>query len=272
MSNLTAEQVQSMLEQLHEHFAQPVLPVEKYCEAFRAWANAVDEAVLRDPTSEELKGKSERIQAVRLDISKSNMLYRLLYLGEPVRTEMCPIHKGRWSGCVGPERECPHCMSGSDVTGWKTPTAEDRTNSMQKTFETVYGPPSKPIFVQLLGSTLLDSPGMAAPDKRPFIYTVTSIDVQDPKQFPKSRCWGWFESLEQAEEYLYKDYGDIHEGGTNKFAVIEKCESGICPSTYKSEDRWYRFILVEGQDFKYTVERLESQPEELGGCIGWGLG
>jgi hypothetical protein len=269
MARFTTEQVQAMMEVLEQHFHQPVLPVERYCEALRAWANAVEEAVERDPTNEELKGKNERIRAVRLDISKSNMLYRLLYLGEPVRTEMCPVHKGRWSGCVGPEQECPHCMSGSDVTGWKVPSAEDRANAMQKAFETVYGPPSKPTLVYL-GSTLLDSPGMAAPDKRPFIYTVTAIDVQH--EHPNPRCWGWFESMEQAEELLYKDYGDIHEGGTNKFAVIEKCESGICPSTYKSEDRWYRFIPVDGQDFKYTVERLEAQPEELGGGIGWSLG
>lgn len=131
---------------------------------------------------------------------------------------------------------------------------------------------SKPVVVQYMGSTLLDSPGMAAPEKRPFIFTITSIDVQDPNRHPHARCWGWFETLEQAEEYLYKDYGDIHEGGTNKFAVIEKCESGICPSTYKSEDRWYRFIRVEGQEFVFTVERLTEQPEELGGGIGWGLG
>jgi hypothetical protein len=126
---------------------------------------------------------------------------------------------------------------------------------------------------EYLGSTLLDSPSMAPADKRPFIFTITSLslDAQHPTRHPRSRCWGWFETLEQAEEYLFKDYGDIHEGGNNTYAVIEKAESGICPSLYDSERRWYRFIPVEGQDFKMTVERIE-QPEEYAGICGWGLG
>jgi len=110
-----------MLAQLREHFGQPVMPVSHYCDAFKAWQKAIEDAVERDPTNEELRGKLERISDVSLDVFKSNLLYRLLYLGEPVRKEMCPIHKGRWSGCVAPERECQHCMSGADVTGWVHP-------------------------------------------------------------------------------------------------------------------------------------------------------
>jgi hypothetical protein len=269
-ADLTQKQVEAMLLQLREHYHQPVMPVGAYCDAFRSWLTAIEDAVKREPGSLELSGMLERLRDVQTDVFKSNMLYRLLYLGEPVRTEMCPIHKGHWSGCASPERECPHCMSGSDVTGWVGPTQADRTNAMKEAFGKIYGPPSKPVFVYL-GSTLLDAPGMAASDKRPFIFTVTSLDCQEEGRHPKSRCWGWFETWEQAEEYLYKDYGDIHEGGTNKFAVIEKSESGICPSTYDTERRWYRFIRLEDQDFKWTVERIEPPEEYLGVC-GWGLG
>jgi len=126
---------------------------------------------------------------------------------------------------------------------------------------------------EYLGSTPLDSPGMASPETRPFIFTITSIQVLGPDRHPSSRCWGWFETLEQAEEYLVSDYGDIHEGGTNNLAVIEKSESGICPSFYGEERRWYRFVRVE--DFvlanKWTVTRIE-QPDEYRGIYGWGLG
>jgi len=124
---------------------------------------------------------------------------------------------------------------------------------------------------EYLGCVPLDSPSMAPAEKRPFIFTVTSVDCQDPNRHPNSRCWGWFETLEQAEEYLFKDYGDIHEGGANKFAVIEKSESGICPMMYDAERRWYRFVRVGGHDFKWTAERVEC-PEEFVGVVGWGLG
>lgn len=124
-------------------------------------------------------------------------------------------------------------------------------------------------------SVPLDSPKMEPSEKRPFIFTVTSLDIQrklpnGQPAHPTSRCWGWFETLEQAEEYLYKDYGDIHEGGTNTWAVIEKSESGICPSFYQSETRWYQFVRNEASN-GYTVQRIEC-PEEFENTLGWGLG
>jgi len=55
---------------------------------------------------------------LRLSIIKSCLLHRMIYLGEPLRTEKCPIHQGQWSG-IKFER-CPH---GCDATcgcstGW----------------------------------------------------------------------------------------------------------------------------------------------------------
>ena len=104
----------------------------------------------------------------------------------------------------------------------------------------------------------------------PFIFTLTSIDMQD--KYPKSRCWGWMETLEDAEEYLYKDFGDIHEGGTNKYAVIEKCEPGVCPMKYKNEDRWYRFVRLHGLDHGFTVILLDGKPEDVDCGIGISMG
>lgn len=53
---------------------------------------------------------------MRLAIYKSNLLSRLIYSGEQLRTTPCPKHKGRWSGCVW-DAQC-ECMCGSNVTGW----------------------------------------------------------------------------------------------------------------------------------------------------------
>lgn len=46
-------------------------------------------------------------------IEKSSLLYRLLYLGEPLRTQKCPVHLGVWHG-IQPV-PCPH---GCGLTGW----------------------------------------------------------------------------------------------------------------------------------------------------------
>lgn len=53
---------------------------------------------------------------LRVAIRKSNLLYRLLYGGEPLRTQPCPEHQGVWSGIGTPDKpDCPH---GCGFTGW----------------------------------------------------------------------------------------------------------------------------------------------------------
>lgn len=138
---LSDQEVTWMLAQLREHFREPVMPVSRYCEKLRAWALAVEQAVKRTEGSEREghRAMRERIHAVRLDITKSNLLYRLLYLDEELRTEPCPTHKGSWSGCVPPDRACPYCMSGNNVTGWIDPNAVNRKNAMIVSFAAAYG-------------------------------------------------------------------------------------------------------------------------------------
>lgn len=67
---------------------------------------------------------------LRLRITKSCLLKRLLYIGEPLRTVPCPVHKGRWQGCF--MEPCPHgCDTCGCTTGWLPPApkapAEKRT-------------------------------------------------------------------------------------------------------------------------------------------------
>lgn len=56
---------------------------------------------------------------LRITIEHSCLLYRMVYLGEPIRTEACPLHKGRWSG-IRFTSPCPHgCDTACGcVTGW----------------------------------------------------------------------------------------------------------------------------------------------------------
>jgi hypothetical protein len=102
---LTPEEAEAMLERLSEHFRVPVQPVSRYCDSLRTWARCIRE---RDG------GRSDLCQAIdraEMEIRKSSLLARLIYGGEPLRTRVCPVHKGRWSGLA----PCPH---GCESTGW----------------------------------------------------------------------------------------------------------------------------------------------------------
>ena len=89
---------------------------EDYCEKFEQWAQACMTDLPAD--DEHMKGWREEFrqhyQFIYTAIKKSNLLSRLIYEGEKIRTKPCPIHQGRWSGWHYPE-VCPH---GCDFTGW----------------------------------------------------------------------------------------------------------------------------------------------------------
>src|SRR5690606_24282244 len=90
-----------MLKQLSEHYGEAVMPVSQYCDAFRKYASALREN----------KGRSDLVEAfntVLRSIPKSNLLARLIYGGEQLRSRKRPIHKGRWSGCImSASSDCP---------------------------------------------------------------------------------------------------------------------------------------------------------------------
>lgn len=86
-----------------------VRPVAVYCAAFDAY----------------LSGRADRSDpagaycgTLRTRISKSCLLDRLLYVGEPLSATPCPLHKGKWSGL-----HTTHCPHGCDMacgctSGW----------------------------------------------------------------------------------------------------------------------------------------------------------
>lgn len=66
--------------------------------------------------------RAKTISQVFLWIRKSDLLDRLLYQGQKLRTERCPVHDGRWSGLEHPTNYCEH---GCGFTGW-LPEPEDK--------------------------------------------------------------------------------------------------------------------------------------------------
>ena len=105
----------------------PTLKAEEFCEAFYTWAEACQTELSTDDEDQKQWRKefANHWGYIELAIHKSCLLDRLIYAREPLRTEMCPVHKGKWSGCVWEKLECG-CQFGSNVTGWLTPSAKQQ--------------------------------------------------------------------------------------------------------------------------------------------------
>ena len=86
-------------------------------------AREVLEIVHKDPTPRERQimellsdeEADHQVDRTFLSIRKSNLLARLLYAGEKLRSQACPEHKGKWSGIEWPDKPCPHKCQ---MTGW----------------------------------------------------------------------------------------------------------------------------------------------------------
>ncbi len=143
VGKLSDEEVKEMLAKLSKHFGEPVMPVGQYCAALNLWASALrmKSDRLTAFARAEVKRSADRaasdaadeafkfanaVDWVFMHIGKSNLLSRLIYEGESLRTEICSVHKGRWSGCAWPEKDADACACqrmqrgaiGSNVTGW----------------------------------------------------------------------------------------------------------------------------------------------------------
>ena len=106
---MTNEEAEALLAQLSKHYA---------------WRGALGERLARmkkDPKEDYADVERQEkllstMESIEFMIQKSSLLGRILYGGEKLRTEMCPVHEGRWSGCEFPMHNvCPHKC---ELTGW----------------------------------------------------------------------------------------------------------------------------------------------------------
>lgn len=90
-------------------------PVEAnvICHSLHIWLKGVRDG-MRAMGSED---KAQMVAGLVTAVEHSNLLARLIYGQEPLRTVMCPKHKGKWSGCNFSKEPCA-CQCGADVTGW----------------------------------------------------------------------------------------------------------------------------------------------------------
>lgn len=118
--SLSKREADQMLEILTRHFNERVAPVSEYCQGFYDWQQAIkaklerlkanpDEYTVMD--ADYWQSISEALTTIGQAVAKSSMLWRRIYGGEPLRTRMCPAHKGRWVGIGNPACGCQD-------TGW----------------------------------------------------------------------------------------------------------------------------------------------------------
>jgi hypothetical protein len=114
-------EAQEVLARLEHFYKDPVLPLSRFCAAIELWMDCV----IKNNTDPEPLGKGptrflrqpyfKHLNRIRIDIRKSNLLGRLLFAKEQLRTRMCPAHRGHWNGDAMFFEKCPHLCDG---TGW----------------------------------------------------------------------------------------------------------------------------------------------------------
>lgn len=107
---MTDAEAEAMLVELAKHYGQPVMPVKRYCDAIKTWAECVVAKHQKGPGGSTYGQEYYTyLRRIIVDIRKSNLLYRLIYIGEKFRPVPCPTHLGE--PCLG---DCKDC----DRTGW----------------------------------------------------------------------------------------------------------------------------------------------------------
>jgi len=134
------EKAQEMLKILSDYYKCPVMPITIYCDTLSKWKHLLLENGMKRQEENEkdtiLLDLYSQVSSAFMAITKSNLLSRLLYEGEELRTKKCPVHQGQWSGCRWEVQECATifypqgCMSGSNITGW-LPEQKDRLKQIE---------------------------------------------------------------------------------------------------------------------------------------------
>lgn len=115
--SLTAAEVAMYEDALTRHYGERVAPVSAVCGALQSYVSALRESGEDGPfPADAAEAIREHGPTMFMFARKSNLLYRLIYAGLPLRTKKCPEHKGHWTGCDAPGT-CA-CQVGTDVTGW----------------------------------------------------------------------------------------------------------------------------------------------------------
>jgi len=88
-----------------------------------------------------------------------------------------------------------------------------------------------------------------------------------------SRCWGWYPTLKRAKDAVEHNEGDMAEGGTFNYTVIEKCPEGtlgVCSmnNLEESQVQWYLWKRKPRTTYEGKWIPIQ-QPKWARGVIGY---
>lgn len=121
------EEAWEQLKRLEAFYGVPVLPLRAFCDSMSIWMDCIiknnTDPVLTKEGTHHGERYYQTLNQMRIDIMKSNLLGRLFYAKEPLRTRMCPAHKGHYSGEAMFFQKCTQLCDG---TGWLRENLGDR--------------------------------------------------------------------------------------------------------------------------------------------------
>jgi hypothetical protein len=114
------------------------------------------------------------------------------------------------------------------------------------------------------------------------IYTLTTVykNPEDHDAWGKtdSRCWGFYESLYQAEETAIRCADFFSEAGYYTHIIIEEVGPGICDFDSQRKPTWFElrkldkdFEDANGYRHEFESVRVE-RPVWSKNIVGWGIG
>jgi hypothetical protein len=104
-----------------------------------------------------------------------------------------------------------------------------------------------------------------------FVLTVMAFDGDKPVR-GRSRTWGWFPTLAQAEQTVKTNDADIYENGYYNVVVVEEMAWGSLAMA--KAEHWYSAVARLDDErcvAGYTVTKIDK-PAALQNTVSFGMG
>lgn len=98
------------------------------------------------------------------------------------------------------------------------------------------------------------------------IFLITTI-----RRIEKTRTLGFFYTLEEAQNLVLHNYGDINENGYYLYCVIEELQPGIYNPAIN--EYWYKWTkLYKKYDIMYCNYLEIDKPKKFSNIVCFGMG
>lgn len=101
------------------------------------------------------------------------------------------------------------------------------------------------------------------------IFVLTCMMMRPGARRPeRTRTWGWFKTLSDAEASIFSNATDMYEMGYYNTVVLEEMLDGAIATA--NSEHWYNCAYTP-EDDSYRVTRI-AKPECLCNIVGFGMG